>query len=100
MNGHLEEQQIKEVIDLMIKFGKFDFRYPQIKKFESENRILTSLSLDDALKILFDFSIIGNYVVMGGNKWRHTWKHRHDRVEIDFNKHMCLHYGLWRYFNV
>ena len=99
MNGHLDDKQIKEVIDLMIKFGKFDFKYEEIKKFVAERKILTTLSLDSALKILFDFSIIGNYITTNG-ELRHTWKHRHDRVEIDFRKRMCLHYGLWRYFNV
>jgi hypothetical protein len=99
MNGHFQDREIKEVIDLMIRFGKFDFKYEEIKRFENENRILTTLSIDDALKALFDFSIIGNYVNEKG-KIRHTWKHRHDRVEIDFKKRMCLHYGLWRYFNV
>lgn len=99
MNGHLSDQQIKEVIELMIKFGKFDFKFDDIKKFSAVNKILTTLTIEEALKILFDFSIIGNYV-RSSNKIRHTWKHRHDRVEIDFNKRMCLHYGLWRYFNV
>ncbi|BFM45261.1 hypothetical protein CFS9_39020 [Flavobacterium sp. CFS9] len=99
MNGHLTDKQIKEVIDLMIKFGKFDFKYEEIKRFATSSKILTGLKIEEALKILFDFSIIGNYVHTG-NKIRHTWKHRHDRVEIDFNKRMCLHYGLWRYFNI
>ncbi|MEZ2339236.1 hypothetical protein AB6735_26565 [Mucilaginibacter sp. RCC_168] len=99
MNGHLSDTQIKEVILLMIRFGRFDFKYDQIKRFEDKEKILTSMSLDDALKALFDFSIIGNYYFERGQQ-RHTWKHRHDRVEIDFNKQMCLHYGLWRYFNV
>lgn len=99
MNGHLSEEAIKEIIDLMIRFGKFDFKYQEIKKFETENKVLSKLKLDEALKALFNFSIIGNYVNEKGHI-RHTWKHRHDRVEIDFNKRMCLHYGLWRYFNV
>jgi len=100
MNGHLEDRQIKELIDLMIKFGKFDFKYTEINGFvKTDNKVLTTLTLDEALKALFDFSIIGNYV-SDGRQIRHTWKHRHDRVEIDFNKRMCLHYGLWRYFNV
>lgn len=99
MNGHLGEKEIKELIELMIKFGKFDFKYNEIKKFVDERKVLTHLSLEEALKFLFDFSIIGNYVNSNG-KLRHTWKHRHDRVEIDFKKNMCLHYGLWRYFNV
>lgn len=100
MNGHLADKQIKEVIDLMIKFGKFDFSFREIKNFESQKRILSSFSIESALKVLFDFSIIGNYTVNEHNLWRHTWKHRHDRVEIDFDKRICLHYGLWRYFNV
>lgn len=100
MNGHLDDKQIKEVIDLMIKFGKFDFTYKEIRQYESSKKILTSYGIDEALKTLFDFSIIGNYIVNNDNQWRHTWKHRHDRVEIDFDKRMCLHYGLWRYFNV
>lgn len=99
MNGHFDDNTIKEIIDLMIRFGKFDFKYDEIRNFEKSRKVLTSLSLNDALKALFDFSIIGNYVRANG-QIRHTWKHRHDRVEIDFNKRMCLHYGLWRYFNV
>ena len=99
MNGHLKDTEIKEIIDLMISFGKFDFKYDEIKRFEASRKVLTTLTLDNALKALFDFSIIGNYVSLNG-QIRHTWKHRHDRVEIDFDKRMCLHYGLWRYFNV
>ena len=99
MNGHLDDVQIKEVIDLMIKFGKFDFKYDEINRFATSRKILTTITLDYALKILFDFSIIGNYV-RGEGQIRHTFKHRHDRVEIDFGKSMCLHYGLWKYFNV
>ena len=83
----------------MIKFGKFNFTYKEIKKFEDTNKILATMSLDEALKNLFNFSIIGNYSIENGRP-RHTWKHRHDRVEFDFNKQICLHYGLWRYFNV
>ena len=99
MNGHLSDREIKEVIDLMIRFGKFDFRYDEIKRFVNEKKVLKEMTLDDALRALFNFSIIGNYVNERG-QIRHTWKHRHDRVEIDFSKRMCLHYGLWRYFNV
>jgi len=99
MNGHLADDEIKEIIDLMIKFGKFDFKYEEIKQFSQKEKVLTKLSLEQALKYLFDFSIIGNYV-RSGSQIRHTWKHRHDRVEIDFSKRMCLHYGLWKYFNV
>jgi len=58
------------------------------------------MTLDEALKHLFNFSIIGNYTKTDDDKWRHTWKHRHDKVEFDFNKNICLHYGLWKYFNV
>lgn len=100
MNGHLEDSQIKEIIDLMIRFGKFDFKYDDIKRFTEKEKVLSKLNLDQALKYLFDFSIIGNYVYLPGGNIRHTWKHRHDRVELDLNKRMCLHYGLWRYFNV
>lgn len=99
MNGHLADDEIKQIIDLMIKFGKFDFRYEEIKQFFQKERVITKLSLEQALKYLFDFSIIGNYVESRG-QMRHTWKHRHDRVEIDFSKRMCLHYGLWKYFNI
>jgi len=100
MNGHLKEEQIREIISLMIMFGKFDFTYEEIKQFEGKRKILTTYTLEEALKTLFNFSIIGNYVVERNNRWRHTWKHRHDRVEFDFEKRICLHYGLWKYFNV
>ncbi|WP_312903153.1 hypothetical protein [Chryseobacterium taichungense] len=100
MNGHLEDSHIKEIIDLMIRFGKFDFKYDEIKRFAEKEKVLSKLNLEQALKYLFDFSIIGNYVTLTGGNIRNTWKHRHDRVELDISKRMCLHYGLWRYFNV
>ncbi len=100
MNGHVDNEVINEIIQLMIKFGKFTFNYDDIKRYEERNKILSKISLDDALKIMFDFSLIGNFKKNQANKYRFAWKHRHDRIEVDFNKEFRLHYGLWRYFNV
>jgi len=100
MNGHVANETIDEIIQLMIKYGKFTFDYNDIKRFESSKKILKSVSLDEALKIMFDFSLIGNFKRNQKNQFRFAWKHRHDRIEVDFDKEFRLHYGLWRYFNV
>lgn len=100
MNGHVDNEIINEIIQLMIKFGKFTFNYDDIQRFEEKNKILTKISLDEALKIMFDFSLIGNFKKNQANQYRFAWKHRHDRIEVDFDKEFRLHYGLWRYFNV
>ncbi|MEZ2279699.1 MAG: P-loop ATPase, Sll1717 family [Microcoleus sp.] len=101
MHGHINNDAIQEITTLLIKFSKFRFDYKDIEVFEKQQNCLQNISLREALKYLFDFSIIGNkWENQRTNQWRHAWKHRHDQVNIDYDKQFVLHYGLFKYFNV
>lgn len=96
LSGHISDVEIDEATLLLKQFNLFRFDYVHIKEFYEKNKKLySSIDLDNTLKVLFKFNIIGNKWY---NEFRkkdyYSWAYRDNKAEIDYNKSFVVHLGL------
>jgi hypothetical protein len=93
---HYTEGFIESVFRLIKQFWKNKFTYKEISTYFNTNKSrFKTHTIDEALEMLFEFWIIGNF-------WKFWEKHFHssvirdDRAIIDFEKDFVLHLWLRR----
>ncbi len=93
--GHVCDEEINEIFLLLKQFKKTDFTYSDIKEYYNNRKNLYKhIDLENALKIMFDFSIIGNkWLNKARDKHYYSWSYR-ENAEIDYDKDFVIHLGL------
>lgn len=99
MHGHIEENEINEMFSLLRRFKRKNFQYQDIEKFFDNNRgLYPNIKLNETLKLLFDFGVIGNVWQYNGRA-RFSWAFR-ENTSIDYNKNFIIHMGLREELNI
>lgn len=99
LKGHITDEVIEEITALIKNQSKSRFSYEDIKQFERQRKgNLNKISLEKALQLMFDFSIIGNLWENDKGISRSTWKFRDNLATIDFGKMFVIHWGLYKVF--
>lgn len=95
--GHLSDQEIDEALRLLKQFKKVSFTYKEIEKYYNERKELyPHINLNDTVKILFKFGVLGNQWVArvnGKKKTFYSFSHR-ENAEVDLSKKFNVHLGL------
>lgn len=96
LSGHLPDEIIDQSTLLLKQFNRHHFTYKEISDYFNNNKKQYNLiNLDEILKVLFKFSVIGNKWF---NEFQHKdyycWAYRDNRAELDLNKLMLVHLGL------
>ncbi|MCG7385595.1 hypothetical protein [Paenibacillus sp. ACRRY] len=95
MYGHVSEVEINESFLLIKQFKKVEFTFDEIKTYlQQRTNIYKNIEIERSLKLLFDFSVIGNsWMGEGAKKPFYSWAYR-ENVEIDYDKKFVVHQGL------
>lgn len=103
---HFTEEEILDMFGLLEKQGKKAFSYNDVQEYYEQNKMLfpTILDLQETLKSMYKFGIIGNTWRIGKEgqyQYRSAWAYREDgHADADFSKRFCVHIALRRELKV
>lgn len=97
LSGHMKDVEIDESTLLLKQFNRHHFRFEEMNAYFLKNKALyPNIKLEQALTLLFKFSIIGNRwkPVDKPEKYYYSWTFRDNKATIDFDKEFVIHMGL------
>lgn len=96
---HFSKEEIDELFELFRSFGRNNFYFETIQQYviERQENYLHIRTLKPYFIMLYKLGAIGN-CWKAGEKNKYAWAYREDTesVDIDFNKKICVHFGLRR----
>ncbi len=103
--GYLEPDEINDCLQVVGGLRQREFTLNDLHDYARRAGLDGNLDLDEALRILFDCSAIGNIVYRprvnrGPLATHYTFRYRNRNSSINYDERFVIHRGLWKSFNL
>lgn len=105
LSGYFNPRQIEACFSIIGGLRKRTFSMKSLKQHYAKSEMGSGLDLDEAVRVLFDCSAIGNFTTRprgddeeGGVYY--TFRFRNRNASVNYGEGLVLHRGAWKGFNI
>lgn len=100
MAGYIEFDKIKAILGVFSVLRKREFTFDEFLEYFKEIKELEDVDVNEAMRVLYDCSAIGNIYTYDGQTARYSFKYRNRLSAFSSKDKIQLHKGLWKALNV
>lgn len=103
--GYFDPKQIEACFGIIGGLRRRDFSLADLKEYSSKSGIGAGLDLEEAVRVLFDCSALGNIVIRPRGEEEdggvfYTFRFRNRNASVNYGERLMLHRGVWKGFNI
>jgi hypothetical protein len=103
LSGYFSPPEVRRFLDLIGSLRKRTFSVTDLDRYRKSSRNQVSIDTEEALRVLFTCSAVGNVVRQsrpeGRDRLHYTFRYRNPHASLNLDEPIILHRGVWKAMN-